>query len=138
MAAVFEYMNKNKETIKRQEIIGLEWNEERDAIDIWRGFGRDIANNVHFHRGAIYKALSTLEIMRNIKRLKHGAGPAPSIYQIISEPSGFEYLKLRERSLINDRLQVPTQAARIQDTLSRIDVRLKEMEARIKILENRG
>ena len=134
---VFEFLNSRKEEVHKSIILGLRYANETDNIWIWRGFGRDIAKHVHYNINVIYRTLSLLDTLGSIKLLKHGAGPAPSVYQIIREPQGKEYIEMKERSLISDRLQVPTQAAKIQDTLNRINNRLNQLEARMKIMESK-
>lgn len=130
---VWQYMMDHHDTALPETIFN---NKNPEHLIVWRGFGYEIAKAVHYNKNVVYRSISILETLGSIRRIKHGAGPAPSVYQLLKEPEGKEYLAMKERSLISDRLQVPTQAQRIQDTLTRFTNRLNDIERRLRDLEN--
>lgn len=86
----------------------------------WQGFGKEIADEISIKLNVVYRSIGMLENLGCIKRMRHGANKAPSIYRLIKEPDGAEYQQLKAQSIMTGRLEMPSQAQRVQDSITRL------------------
>lgn len=93
----------------------------------WRGFGQEIATATKLQINVVYRCIGILETIGSLKKLRHGAYKTPSLYKLIKEPDGDEYIQMKEVSVITGRLEMPTSWQRVQDSLSRMRNELNEI-----------
>ena len=134
-------MEETNPNLPRQPILIVQvykyLDKHKDKDNRWTGFIATIAQNIStpISSASVSRVIMQLQVMKCIKRIKHGAYGHPGIYEIVKPFDESEYKDFKINSLISDRLEVPTYTARMQDSLNRLNNRLSEVELRLRRLE---
>jgi len=134
LALVFDYMVQHKSLLSDANLI---FPVLPDDTIVWRGFAREIAEHLSLHINSVYRLLAHLQILGSINRLKHGSNSTPSTYHLIKPPDDYEYLLMRERSVFDGKITLPSQKDRLWDSLNRMASRLDALEEKVARLEGK-
>src|SRR2546423_8469969 len=110
-------------------------NLKNQVWHIWRGYASELAKHVGCSTATVNRNISTLTTLGCIEKIKHGSGTTPNLYRVIKPPTHNEYISLMDRSLLSNRLDIPSQAMRLRDDLVNLSNRVASLEKAVARLE---
>jgi len=136
ISRVFDYLNERKVKATWSEIYGP-MSDLSGEIYIWRGYGKEIAQELDINLRATYNSITVLESLGCLRKIKHGAQNTPSIYRIVKEPDVTEYYRLKEQSSMFGKPIAMSKADRLQDSLNKALHRISVLESAVARIERR-
>ena len=122
MVEIYNYMEKHGEG--RNMVVNL----KNQIWHVWRGYASELAKHVDCSTATVNRHISTLTTLGCIEKIKQGSGTTPTLYRIIKQPAQTEYISLIDRSLLSNRLDIPSQAMRLRDDIIRLGNRVSKLE----------
>lgn len=111
--------------------------QDVEFISVWRGFIKDIAEELDIKKHLVDQAMMNLSYGESIRRVYKGSHGHPSIYQLIEAPEQNKFMQMQERNHLSGRFKTLTPEQRLQDSITKLVNRVIALEEEVERLKRR-
>lgn len=135
MTQIYQYMIDHGNSEKALEYFQFDVPRDVETISIWRGFAKEIADDLGVPKHLVDQAITNLCYVESIRRIYKGSHGHPSIYFLIEPPELNKFMQLQELSHRTGRYHTLTPEQRMQDSVNRLTNRVIALEAIVERLD---
>lgn len=135
MTLIYDYMMQNSSSEKALDYFRFDVPRDVEYISIWRGFLRNIADELDIKKHLVDQAMQQLFYVESVRRMYKGSNGHPSIFYLIEPPEQNKFMQMQEKNHITGRFHTLTPEQRAQDSINRLTNRVIALEEKIERLE---
>lgn len=137
MSEIYQHMMSQSTYEKALQYFKFDVPQDVEYISVWRGFIKDIAQELDIKKHLVDQAMTKLSYGESIRRVYKGSHGHPSIYQLIEAPEQNKFMQMQERNHLSGRMRTLTPEQRLQDSINKLVNRVIALEAEVERLQRR-